>query len=85
MDEEDGRHALPGVGREGGRVEAADRLCNHRGVDGHFARRLTWGSCLSMYQDVMGHVRYGGVVLGIDISTDDQGSEVVRLDKPGLA
>jgi len=38
-----------------------------------------------MYQDVMGHVRYGGVVLGIDISTDDQGSEVVRLDKPSLA
>jgi hypothetical protein len=83
---EDGRHAVPGVGREGGRAEAADRLCDHRGAVDYLARYLTSGELPKHVPRRHGAcTRCGGVVLGIDIGTGDQGSEVVRLDKPGLA
>lgn len=41
------------------RAEAADRLCDHRGAEGHLVRSLgELGAYVCMYLDAMGHVRY---------------------------
>jgi hypothetical protein len=82
---EDGRHALSGVGREGGgqrpRIGCVTTAVPSTISQGTLPRGELPKHVPRRHRAC---TRYGGVVLGIDMGTGDQGSEVGRLDKPSL-